>query len=83
MKNTRRIIVLVVDDTDADQDLNAVLTYAVTPPWKPVPPGKNAGTYVQERWDQESTDAYLLAKLKQIAPRIHWMSSAIIPEEPS
>jgi hypothetical protein len=78
---TRRIIVLVADDTRSDQDLNAVLTYAVTPPWKPVPPGENAGTYKQERWDQESTDEYLLSVLKRLAPNIHWVSSTIIPDE--
>jgi hypothetical protein len=77
---TRRIIILVVDDTDAAEDLNAVLTYAVKPPWKPVPPGENVATYQQEPWDQESTDEFLLERLKRSAPKIHWTSSTILPE---
>jgi hypothetical protein len=79
-RGVRRIIVLVADDTDADQDLNSVLTYAVQPPWQPVPPGENAGTWVQERWDQASTDAYLLAVLKRCAAKLHWVSSTIVPD---
>jgi hypothetical protein len=75
----RRIIVLVVDDTDTAEDLRSVLDYAVVPPWRPVPPGKNTATYKQERWDQESTDELLLERLKRAAPKIHWMGNSIIP----
>lgn len=77
--SVRRIIVLVVEDTDAAEDLSAVLNYAVQPPWKPVPPGENHATYTQEPWDQESTDELLLERLKRAAPKVHWMSNSIIP----
>lgn len=78
---TRRIIVLVVDDTEAAEDLSTVLTYGAAPPWKPVPPGENVATYTQERWDQESTNELLLERLKRSAPKIHWMSNSIISEK--
>lgn len=75
----RRIIVLVVDDTDAAESLNVALQTAVAPPWKPIPAGENVATYQQERWDQETADAFLLTHMKRAAPKIHWMSNSIIP----
>lgn len=79
---TRRIVVLVLEDSETDDDLKTALTYAVVPPWKPVPPGENARTYEQERWrDQESTDRLVLQRIKQAAPKIHWVSSSILPDQ--
>lgn len=77
----RRVIVLVVDGTDAAESLNVALQAAVAPPWKPVPRGENVATYKQERWDQESADAFLLDHIKRAAPKIHWLSSSVVPNE--
>ena len=79
---SRRIIVLVVDDTESAGDLSDIFTYAVDPPWKSVPEGENRATYQQERWDQESTDELLLDRLKRLAPHVHWVSNSILPDEP-
>ena len=78
---SRRIIVLVVDDTESASDLSDILTYAIDPPWKPVPEGENRATSQQERWEQDKTDVMLLERLKRAAPHTHWVSNNIIPDE--
>lgn len=80
---SRRIVVLVMDDFDAAEDLQTVLHSAIKPPWKPVPAGVNTRTYKQERWGQEETDAFILERLKRAAPRIHWQSATILPPPPA
>lgn len=78
--STQRIVVIVTDDTEAAEDLRHILSYAVTPPWKPIPAGENRGTYKQEPWSQEDTDRLLLDLIKRTAPKIHWMSNSIVPK---